>query len=135
LAAPFLDGACKREVYFPAGVWYDFNTDQKYEGGKWYNIEMTLDQIPLFVKEGTILPLAKPEQYITKNTIFEITCHTYGNNCKPAFLFEDDSYTLDYQQNQFNRITLEWNGKKGKSTSKGSYKGKMYKIAGWVKHN
>jgi len=135
LAAPFLDGACKREVYFPAGVWYDFNTDQKYEGGKWYDIEMTLDQIPLFVKEGTILPLAKPEQYITKNTIFEITCHTYGNNCKPAFLFEDDSYTLDYQQNQFNRITLEWNGKMGKSISKGFYKGRLYEIVGWVKHD
>lgn len=134
MAAPLLDGACKREVYFPAGVWYDFNTDEKYEGGKFYDIEMTLDQIPLFVKEGTILPLAKPLQYITRETVFEITCHVYGNNCKPTFLFEDDSYTLDYKQNQFNRIKLEWNGKAGKATSTGNYKGELYKIVGWVKH-
>lgn len=134
LAAPFLDGTSTRNVYFPAGIWYDFNTDQKYEGGKHYNIEMSLDQIPLFVKEGTILPLAKPLQFITPNTVFEITCHTYGNNCKPATLFEDNSYTLDYQKGQFNKISLEWNGKKCSVTKKGNYPGNCYKVISWVKH-
>ena len=135
LAAPFLDGASKRKVYFPEGKWYDFNTDHQYEGGKWYDLEMSLVQIPLFVKEGTILPLAKPVQFITKNTIFEITCHLYGNIFKPAFLFEDNAYTNEYIKNSFNWISLEWNGKKGKSsTSKGNFKGKCYKISRWVKH-
>lgn len=134
LAAPFLDGASNRKVYFPEGKWYDFNTDQEYEGGKFYDIEMSLDQIPLFVKAGAILPLAKPLQFITKNTIFEITCHTYGSDCQPALLFADNTYTLDYQKNNFNWISLEWNGKKGKSTPKGNFKGNCYKIIGWVKH-
>ena len=134
LAAPFLDGASKRKVYFPAGIWYDFNTDRKYEGGKHYEIEMSLDQIPLFVKEGTILPLAKPLQYITPETVFEITCHTYGNNCKPSLLFEDNAYTLDYQKNKFNWVNLVWTGKKGSATKKGNYAGKSYKVVSWVKH-
>lgn len=134
LAAPFIDGACERKVYFPEGVWYDFNTDKKYEGGEYYNIAMSLDQIPLFVKEGTILPLAKPEQYITQNTMFMITCHVYGNNCTPAYLFEDNSFTMDYQKGEFNRIRLSWDNNKGKSTSKGNYKSPCYKIVDWVKH-
>ena len=134
LAAPFLDGASTRSVYFPEGNWYDFNTDQKYKGKKWYDIQMTLDQIPLFVKEGTILPLAKPVQFVTRNTQFEITCHTYGDKCLPARLFEDDSYNMDYQNDKFNWITLDWNGKIGKSTTKGNYKGNCYKIIGWTKH-
>jgi len=134
LAAPFLDGASTRSVYFPEGNWYDFNTDQKYKGKKWYDIQMTLDQIPLFVKEGTILPLAKPVQFVTRNTKFEITCHTYGDKCLPARLFEDDSYNMDYQNDKFNLITLDWNGKIGKSTTKGNYKGNCYKIIGWTKH-
>ena len=134
LAAPFLDGASKRKIYFPVGTWYDFNTDQKYEGGKYYDVEMSLDQIPLFVKEGAILPLAKPKQFITQNTLFEITCHVYGNNCKPAHLFEDNAYNLDYQKNKFNWISLEWNGKEGKTTSKGNFKVNCYKVIGWVKH-
>ena len=134
LAAPYVDGASIRKVYFPAGVWYDFNTDKKYEGSNSYDIEMSLDQIPLFVKEGTILPLAKPVQYITKNTIFEITCHLYGKTCKPTFLFEDNAYTLDYQKNKFKWITLEWNGKVGKLTSKGDYNSNCYHVISWLKH-
>jgi alpha-D-xyloside xylohydrolase len=134
MAAPFLDGTSKRSIYFPSGVWYDFNTDQKYEGGKAYNIEMSLDQIPLFVKEGTILPLAKPVQYITPETVFEITCHIYGNNCKPGLLFEDNSYTLDYQKNQFNWISLELLDNIGKVTKTGKYKGNGYKVLAWIKH-
>ncbi len=134
LAAPFLDGASKRTVYFPAGTWYDFNTDKKYEGEKSYEIEMSLDEIPLFVKEGTILPLAKPVQYITRNTLFEITCHIYGNNCRSATLFEDDSYTFGFRENQFNRVLLAWNGKKGTVAKTGNYQPEKFKIVGWVKH-
>ncbi len=133
MAAPFIDGASKRTVYFPKGTWYDFNTNKKYEGGTSYPIEMTLDQIPLFVKEGTILPLAKPVQYITPTTVFEITCRLYGNTCKPSLLFEDNSFSLDYQKGNFNWVTLEWDGKKGKTTKKGNYKGNCYKISSWGK--
>jgi alpha-D-xyloside xylohydrolase len=134
LAAPFINGESSRNVYFPAGIWYDFNSDKKYQGGQSYKIEMSLDEIPLFVKEGTILPLAKPVQFITPTTVFEITCHTYGEVCKPVYLFEDNSYTLDFQNGMFNWIYLEWNGKKGKSTTKGTYSGNNYKIVNWVKH-
>ncbi len=134
LAAPFLDGASKRSVYFPAGVWYDFNTNQKYEGNKRYDIEMSLDQIPLFVKEGAILPLAKPVQYVTQNTVFVITCHTYGEFCKSTKLFEDNSYSNDYNNGQFNWLTLQWNGKEGKYGKKGKYTGTNYKIVDWKSH-
>ena len=134
LAAPFLDGASKRTVYFPKGKWYDFNTNQLYEGGKSYNIEMTLDQIPLFVKEGTILPLAKPVQYVTPNTVFEITCHMFGDNCKPTQLFEDNSYTLDFQKGQYAWSIIEWDGVKGKITKKSNYKGINYRIVNWTQH-
>ena len=134
LAAPFIDGASKRSIYFPAGNWYDFNTNQKYEGNKSYEIEMTLDQIPLFAKEGTILPLAKPVQYITPETVFEITCHAFGDSCNPTRLFEDNSYTLDYKKGLFNWVTLEWDGKQGKVTKKGNYTVNSYKVVSWVKH-
>jgi alpha-D-xyloside xylohydrolase len=134
LAAPFIDGASKRMVYFPIGTWYDFNSYKKYQGGQTYSIEMTLDQIPLFVREGTILPLAKPVQFITPNTVFDITCHTFGKNCKPSFLFEDNSCSQDYQKGLFNWVSLEWNGKKGKSEKKGTFPGNSYNVVGWVKH-
>jgi len=134
LAAPFLDGASKRHVYFPEGNWYDFNTNQKYQGNKNYEIEMSLDQIPLFVKEGAIIPLAKPVQFITQNTVFEITCHTYGAACKATQLFEDNAYTNDYKSGAFNWITLEWNSKKEKISRLGNYPVHFYKVVAWMNH-
>lgn len=134
LAAPFIDGASKREVYFPEGNWYDFNSGKKFEGNKTYNIEMSLDEIPLFVKEGAILPLAKPVQFITLNTVFDIICHVYGSKCQPTSLFEDNSYNNDFAKGTFNTITLNWDGKKGKVSKKGNYKGSNYRIVDWVKH-
>jgi alpha-D-xyloside xylohydrolase len=89
LAAPLTEKADERKVYLPEGFWYDYNTNQKYEGGKYYTIKPDLNQLPIFIKAGTILPLAKPVEFVAPDTRFEITCYVYGNANKAA-LFEDD---------------------------------------------
>jgi alpha-D-xyloside xylohydrolase len=59
LAAPVLElGARKREVYLPSGaVWTNAATGEKYEGGTLITAEAPLDVIPLFLRDGAILPL------------------------------------------------------------------------------
>jgi alpha-D-xyloside xylohydrolase len=131
LCAPFIDGASTREVYLPAGVWYDFNSNRRYEGGKQYSISMSLDELPVFVKEGTILPLAKPVEYITPATVFELECRVYSKNPRPVILFEDDGYTFNYAQQQFNTVLLNWNKNKLSMVKQGSFKHSMYKLVSW----
>lgn len=128
LCAPFIDGASSRKVYFPEGNWYDFNNGKKYTGGKEYEITMTLDEIPLFVKEGTILPLAGPVEYITPETVFELHCRVYGTPRKPVRLFEDNSYTFDFEKGQYNWVDLTWDGGKIQVARTGNYKGRRYKL-------
>jgi alpha-D-xyloside xylohydrolase len=135
LCAPFIDGVSTRDVYFPKGTWYDFNSNKKYEGGKKHSITMSLDEVPMFVKEGTILPLAKSVEYITPETVFDINCRVYGNANGSVHLFEDNSYTFNYEQNQYNWLTLQWNGKKGTATRTGTFKKKLYRIAAWEQVN
>jgi alpha-D-xyloside xylohydrolase len=89
LAAPLTEKMDERKVYLPEGVWYDYNTNQKYEGGKYYTFKPGLTQLPIFIKAGTILPLAKPVEFVAPDTKFEITCYVYGNATR-ANLFEDD---------------------------------------------
>ncbi len=62
LVAPVLSpGARRRRVRLPSGyVWYDFWSDAVYAGGQVVEVEAPLDRIPLFVREGTVLPLAEP---------------------------------------------------------------------------
>ncbi len=133
LCAPFIDGASSRKVYLPAGIWHDFNTGTKYEGGKYHEITMNLDQIPIFVKDGTILPLAKPVQFITPETVFEITCHVYGIPAGSVQLFEDNGFTFDFEKEVYNRVSLSWVKGKGKVSREGSYKGKLYNVVQWIK--
>lgn len=132
LAAPLTEKDKERSVYLPAGIWYDYNTNQKYQGGKTYTISPTLTQLPLFIKEGTILPLAKPVEYIMPNTQFELTCYVYGSKAAAANLFEDDGVTFNYKEGHYNTVTLTWNKNKGTVTRKGQFKAERYIIKKWV---
>ena len=60
LVAPVVAGQRSRNVYLPEGAWYDFWTGKKYDGKQRISVEVPLQQIPLFVKSGTVLPLAQP---------------------------------------------------------------------------
>ncbi|MDP4227294.1 MAG: glycoside hydrolase family 31 protein, partial [Bacteroidota bacterium] len=133
MCAPFIEGVSEREVYFPKGIWYDFNTNKKYEGGKKYTIQMTLDQIPMFIKEGTILPLAKPVEFITPETVFEVNCKVYGKPANDMRLFEDDGFTFNFEKGNYNWLDLSWNGKKGLVKRSGNFRKKLFNISAWEK--
>jgi alpha-D-xyloside xylohydrolase len=93
---------------------------------------MSLDELPMFVKEGAILPLAKPVEYITKETVFDITCRVYGEaDNRSVHLFEDNGYTFDYRQDQYNWITLSWKKNKGAASRNGNKKIMRYRISSW----
>ena len=57
LVAPVTRANAKTaEVYLPEGVWYDFFTGERYESGV-HTIPVAVDRIPVFAREGTILPV------------------------------------------------------------------------------
>ena len=129
LCAPFIDSAFTREVYFPEGVWYDFNTNKKYEGSHKYTINMQLNEIPMFVKANTILPLAKPVEYITPSITFEISCKIFGNAAAQAKLFEDNNFNFDFEKGKYNWLDISCKGNKITITRRGNYSKKMYEIS------
>ena len=133
LAAPLSGTSDTRDVYLPGGVWYNYNTNEKLEGGKTYKIKVSLSEIPIFIKEGTILPMAKPTGSVNPDEPFEITCKIYGRMPSGATLFEDDGKTYNFEQGSFNRLELTWDGKKGKIQRKGNYKKNLYNIVAWEK--
>lgn len=131
LAAPLTGVSSTRTLYLPAGNWYDFNTNKKYEGGCEYTITVGEDQLPLFVKEGTILPLATPVEFISSATVFEITCRVYGKIPSRAGLFEDDGISNNFTAGDFNMVQLSFANGKGHSKRVGNCHKKLYRIVGW----
>ncbi len=60
LVAPVLEeGASSRPVRLPPGAWYDFWTDERHPGAQIIEVDAPLDQIPLFVRAGAVLPLSE----------------------------------------------------------------------------
>jgi alpha-D-xyloside xylohydrolase len=131
LAAPIIGESPARTLYLPKGNWYDFNTNKKYEGGKKYTVNFDLNQLPLFVKEGTILPFAKPVEFISDATVFDITCRIYGNIPAKATLFEDDGVTYNFSKGDFNIINLSFSNGKGHYKREGNFMKKLYQISKW----
>lgn len=131
LAAPLTAGEAQRAVYLPAGTWYDFNTNKKFEGGQTYTIQPTISQLPIFIKAGTILPLAQPVEHIAPGTTFNITCYVYGDADTNATLFEDDGTTFNYEQGIYNQLYVSWKNGQGTVSKKGSFNNNLYNITGW----
>jgi alpha-glucosidase len=57
LVAPMFEPRGRRDIYLPAGGWYDFWTDQRFEGARWMTYEAELERLPLFVRAGTVIPM------------------------------------------------------------------------------
>ncbi len=58
LVAPVLNPENKRDIYLPEGEWVHFFTKEKFKGNQWLkNVEVTLDEIPVFVKKGAVIPM------------------------------------------------------------------------------
>jgi alpha-D-xyloside xylohydrolase len=131
MVAPLYKAGNKRKVYFPSGTWYNFYTHEVYEGNKEYEIETKFSEMPIYIKSGSIIPLAEPVLNVAKDTVFKINCLVFGEKPSDFTLFEDDGISYDFEKGQFNQITLSSDGKKGKVDRKGSYKQKRYIIDSW----
>ena len=97
LVAPIASGESSREVWLPRGEWYDFFTGEKYSGG---THTLSAQHIPVFVKGGSVLPLAEPVEFIDRDTVFNVTLRAYGcqNGQGEALLVtdSDDTYNAEY---------------------------------------
>lgn len=73
-------------------------------GGKTYEVKAGIKKIPVFVKDNTLLPLAKPVQYLEEESQFEITINIFGDNPNTFTLYEDDGMSFDYRAGNYNWV-------------------------------
>ena len=130
LAVPFTEEQTKRKVYLPRGLWYNFDTHEKYEGGKYYEVEFGLDELPLFVRDGTLLPLAEPVQMVMPETVFHLQCVAFGKAVRATELFEDDGVSYNFEKGSFNKLSLSLEKGKVRMNRTGNYRQKRYVVKG-----
>jgi alpha-glucosidase (family GH31 glycosyl hydrolase) len=111
VAPVYIRGATRREFYLPPGGWINYWTDERLEGGKRVVVDVPLEQIPLFVREGSILPLRKYASSIEAGNNDTLSLHLYPGADGTFTLIEDDGSSDDYLEGKFakTRITLKKN--------------------------
>lgn len=58
LVGPVINSENKRDIYLPEGLWVNFFTGERLEGGRWYyDVEVPLDQMPVFARPGALIKM------------------------------------------------------------------------------
>ncbi len=107
LIAPVLHkGATARQVYLPEGRWYDFWSGTTFAGGRETLVEARLEDMPVFVRAGGIVPMGPLMQYSGEKTVEELELRAFVGDGE-ATLYEDDDQTHAYEQGMMRRTTFE----------------------------
>ncbi|MGI6672564.1 MAG: TIM-barrel domain-containing protein [Christensenellales bacterium] len=101
-----------RQVYLPASTrWFDFYTGALYEGGQWISASAPLERIPVFMREGSILPiLVSNDIQNTQQTVTaEMVIRVYTGTDASFLFYEDAGDGYAYEEGQYTLTQLEWN--------------------------
>ena len=115
--------------YLPQGTdWYDFWSNQRMKGGQSVTIQATLDQVPMFVRAGSILPLGPEMQWVGEKSWDNLELRVYPGADGSFVLYEDEGDNYNYEKGIYSTITFQWNDKSKILTigaRQGSYPGML----------
>ena len=112
-------------VYLPAGTtpallskgiraegtptrWYDFYTNQVYDGGQSLQRPTSIFEIPVYVRAGSIMPFGPEVQYATEKPWDDLEIRVYPGADGEFTLYEDEGDNYNYEKGQFSEITFYW---------------------------
>jgi len=108
LAAPILNPGNRREVYLPDDDWYVLGSNLRLAGNRVIAADAPLDQIPLYVRAGTILPLGPAIQHTDQLPGGPLEVQVYPGKDADFTLVEDDGLTKAYLDGQVRRTKFHW---------------------------
>ena len=92
------------DISLPPGDWYGFWTGVKHAHDEKIQLHPRLDEMPLYVRAGAIVPMQPVVQNTGETPDGPLQLHVYpGDDCKGS-LYEDDGHTLAYQKGEVLRV-------------------------------
>lgn len=109
LVAPVVEkGATSRRVYLPRGVWYDFWTNERIEGGREIEKAVDLSTMPLYVRGGAVIPMGPVKQYTEEPSSEPITLSVFPGASRTSVMYYDDGHTFDYRKGEWTGLEMLW---------------------------
>lgn len=117
--------ARSRKVYLPEGNgWYDFHTGKFYEGGQTLIANAPYEDLPIFVKEGSIIPFGPEIQYSDEKPADPIRLYVYTGKNASFTLYEDENTNYNYEKGYYSIIEFKYD-EQSKSLTIEKRKGKF----------
>ena len=101
--------ARNRSVYFPSQCgWYDFYTGEFIEGGQRLIVDAPYERIPVYVREGSIIPFGPEIQYSDEKPAELINLFVYSGKDADFQLYEDEGTNYNYERGKYATIDIHY---------------------------
>ncbi len=111
------DNAATRKVYLPAGTdWINFWTGEKLRGGREIVALAPVEQIPIFVRAGSVVPMGPVVQYADEKSDAPLEVRAYPGADGTFDLYDDEGDNYNYEKGARSVTTLRWNDKRQQLT-------------------
>jgi len=98
-----------RKLYLPSSTgWYDLFSGKYFEGGQSIEAAAPLNIIPIYVKEGSIIPVGPEIQYASEK-IDPITLYVFTGKDGSFKLYEDENINYNYEKGAYSEIPFTYN--------------------------
>lgn len=120
-------------VYFPGNHnWYRYSTGEVFKGGSTAYVAAPLNDAPVFVKEGAIIPMQNVIQHTKEKGDGILQLHIWKGSQPTSFVYyEDDGETYNYEKGAFYKRTISYNPAANKmsfSKKEGSFSSKYNNV-------
>ena len=92
----------------PTIFWYDFFTGEMFEGGRTIQRPTSINDMPVFVRAGSILPFGPEVQYSSEKPWDQLEIRVYPGANGTFTLYEDEGDNYNYERGAFSKITFAW---------------------------
>ena len=116
IAPVFEKGATSRDVYLPAGEWYDWWTNAKTQGGQTVSRPVDLATMPIYVRAGAIIPVDPVRQHTGESVTEPTTLKVYRGANGTFTLYDDDGTSQDYLRGRGSWMRLTWDDRASRLT-------------------
>ena len=102
--------ARSRDVYFPKqSGWYDLYSGKHYAGGQKVCVSAPYERMPVFVREGAIVPFGPELQWTDEKKPELIHLYIYSGADGSFELYEDEGVNYNYEKGKSSKILFQWN--------------------------
>jgi alpha-glucosidase len=103
-------GLATEDVWLPKGDWIEWATGKHLAGGNAFKRSFAIDEIPVFVKSGAIIPMQPPMEYTGQKPVDPLILNVWPlarGTTSSYSVYEDSGVSVDYQHGAFTRLPIK----------------------------